>query len=102
MNDGLMRTNDAFVRMNDLRDTWQVSWLMRMSDALVRMNDAFMRMNAALVRMNDALVRTRGGIGEVLDQRRNTPQRLKPDSFCSSYGTAKAVPLQSCRGFRRL
>ena len=61
MNDGLMRTNDAFVRMNDLRDTWQVSWLMRMSDALVRMNDAFMRMNAALVRMNDALVCTKGG-----------------------------------------
>ena len=67
MNDGLMRTNDALVCMNDLRDTQQVSWLMRMSDALVSMNDAFVRMNAALVRMNDAFVCTKGGIAEVLN-----------------------------------
>jgi hypothetical protein len=66
MNDGLMRTNDALVCMNGLRDTGQVSWLMRMNDALVRMNDAFVRMNAALVRMNDAFVRMKDGIGEVL------------------------------------
>jgi hypothetical protein len=39
MNDGLMRTNDALVCMNGLRDTGQVSWLMRMNDALVRMKD---------------------------------------------------------------
>ena len=62
-----MRMNDAFVCMNDLRDTGQVSWLMRMNDALVSMNDAFVRTNAALVRMNDSLVRTKGGIGEVLN-----------------------------------
>jgi hypothetical protein len=29
------------------------------------------------------------------------PQGLKPESFCSSYGTAEAVPLQSCRIFRQ-
>jgi hypothetical protein len=81
MNDGLMRTNGALVCKNDLRDTPQVSWLMRMSDALVRMNDAFVRKNAALVRMNDSLVRTKGGIAEVLDRKKTIPPRLKPDSF---------------------
>ena len=57
-----MRTNDALVCMNDLPVTGQVSWLMRMNDALVRMNDAFVRTSAALVRMNDSFVRTKGGI----------------------------------------
>jgi hypothetical protein len=67
MNDGLMRTNDALVCMNGLRDRGQVSWLMRMSDAFVSMNDALIRMNAALVRMNDAFVPMKGGIAEVLN-----------------------------------
>jgi hypothetical protein len=76
-----MRTNDSLVCMNGLLDTQQVSWLMRMNDALVSMNDAFVRTNAALVRMNDSLVRTKGGIAEVLDRKKTIPPRLKPDSF---------------------
>jgi hypothetical protein len=73
-----MRTNDALVRMNDLRDTGQVSWLMRMNDALVRMNDAFVRMNAALVRMNEALVRTKGWHRGPVKMRKNgTPVKAR-------------------------
>jgi hypothetical protein len=30
------------------------------------------------------------------------PQGLKPESFCSSYGTAEAVPLQNSAFFRKL
>jgi hypothetical protein len=30
------------------------------------------------------------------------PQGLKPESFCSSYGTAEAVPLQNGAFFRKL
>jgi hypothetical protein len=69
-----MRTNDALVCMNDLRDTQQVSWLMRM-------NDAFVRTNAALVRTNDALVRTKGWHGGPVKMEKNCTQVVARGSW---------------------
>jgi len=60
-----MRTNDALVCMNDLPVTGQVSWLMRMNDALVRMNDAFVRTKGGIetpssLQKSGATVKARG------------------------------------------
>ena len=54
-----MRTNDALLCMNDLRDTQQVSWLMRMNDAFVRTSDALARMSDAFVRTSASFVLTK-------------------------------------------
>ena len=76
-----MRTNDSLVCMNGLLDTQQVSWLMRMNDALVSMNDAFVRTNAALVRTNDALVRTKGWHGGPVKMEKNCTQVVARGSW---------------------
>jgi hypothetical protein len=45
----------------------------------------------------------RGELTEkVTGDEKTIPQGLKPESSCSSYGTAEAVPLQSSAFFRKL